>query len=351
MAYGTLSTFDTLAASQQTVAEFGEDRAWDGVRALYDAHNRIMREQLAVLADFTTDRQRRYGGPDNMVMDEVDEFGRVDAQKITAGVTVGFPLRLHQIALQWSRRYFLNKTAAEFAAQVVATLDAHRKRISRELRRAVFTPTNNLNYVDRLIDNVTLPVRALVNADGAAIPPGPNGEVFDGSTHTHYLATASFVAANLTSLIETVREHFGSGSQMVYINRGQEAAVRGFTGFTPYLDARLIGANNVNQARGTLAQENLYNRAIGLYEGAEIWVKPWIPANYVFSYIMGQPKPLVVRERRPGSSNLVIAAEDEQYPLRAQQSEAEVGVGVWTRTNGGVLYTGGGSYVAPTISD
>jgi hypothetical protein len=47
---------------------------------------------------------------------------------------------------------------------------------------------------------------------------------------------------------------------------------------------------------------------------------------------------------------LQIGAEDEAYPLRAQTLEAEFGVGVWTRTNGAVLYVGGTSYVIPTIT-
>lgn len=354
MPYGTLSTFDTLAASQQTVIDFGEDQAFAGIDALYAAHNEIMREQLAALVDFTTDQLRRYGGADQMNFDEVDEMGRADAQKVTAGVNVGFPMRLHQLPLQWTRRYFLNKTGAELAAQATSVLDAHRRRVSREVRRAIFNPTNNSSYVDRLMDQVVLPLRALVNADSNAIPPGPNGETFDASTHTHYLARVSTLAASdIDAVLETVREHFTQGTQFLYINRAQEAAIRAFTTrFTAYQSVQIIPADNTQRSNRTLDETNLYNRAIGVWDnGTEIWVKPWIPANYMFTYLSGAPRPLALRERRPGSSNLIVAAEDEQYPLRARFAEAEFGVGVWTRTNGAVLYTGGTSYVAPTITD
>lgn len=353
MAYGTLQTFDTLASTQQTVVEFGEDRAFEAIQAYLDAHNAIMREQLGSFCEISTDRQRRYGGVDSMAMEEQDEYGRADAQKISAGVTVGFPLRLHQISLQWTRRYMMNAIGSEIAAQATGMLTAHRRRVQREIKRAIFTPTNNNSYQDTLVDKVTLALKALVNADSAAIPVGPNGETFDSSTHTHYLARVSTLAASdITAVLETVREHYTQGQQYLYINRAQETAIRGFTSnFTPYLDARLIGANNVNQARGNLSQANLYNRAIGLFDGAEVWIKPWIPANYMFAWIDGAPPPLVFRERRPGSSALVLAAEDESYPLRAETAEAEFGVSVWTRTNGAVLYTGGTSYVAPTITD
>lgn len=354
MAFGTLNTLDTLAASQQSIAQYGEDRAFEAIDTALTAHNEIMRSMLSDFVEFTTDRQRRYGGADNMTMDEVDEFGRGDAQKISAGVTVGFPLRLFDVTVQWTRKYFQNHTAAELAAQFNAALTAHRRRVQREIKRAIFTATNNASYVDRLVDNVTLSLKALVNADSAAIPVGPNGETFNGASHTHYLARAggSLVASDVTALLETVREHFATGEQKLYINRAQESAIRGFTSnFTAYLDARIIGQTDENQARGTLSPQNLYNRPIGIFDGAEVWVKPWVPASYLFTWIMGAPQPVVIRERAAGTSNLVLAAEDEAYPLRARTLEAEFGSGIWTRTNGAVLYTGDTTYASPTITD
>lgn len=353
MAFGTLNTLDTLAASQQSIAAYGEDRAFEAIAAALQAHNEIMRSLLADFVVSTTDRQRRYGGDASMSMDEVDEFGRGDAQKIAAGVTVGFPLRLYDETVQWTRKYFQNHTGEELAAQFNAATDAHRKRFIREIKRAIFTPTNTTGYVDRLIDSVTLTLRALVNADSAAIPVGPNGETYDGATHTHYLARVGTLAASdITAVLETNREHYATGQQYLYINRAQETAVRGFdSNFTAYLDARLIGANTDIQARGNLPPTNLYNRPIGIFDGAEVWIKPWVPASYMFAWIQGAPPPLVLREREAGSSALQIAAEDEAYPLRARTLEAEFGIGVWNRTNGAVLYTGGTSYSAPTITD
>lgn len=351
MDYGTNSTLDTLRASQQSIAQYGEDNAFEALETARQAHNRNLQEMVTSLVETTTDRQRRYGGVDDMNMDEVDEFGRGDAQKITAGVTVGFPLRLFDLSVQWTRKFMQNGTMGELAAQFEAATTAHIKRMQREIKRAFFTPTNS-TFLDRLVDSVSLNVKALVNADSAAIPNGPNGESFDGSTHTHYLARVGALAAtDITSAIETVIEHHNTGQAMLYINRAQEAAIRGFTAnFTAYVDARIVPGSGTTVANGQLVQTNLYNRAIGIFDGAEVWVKPWIPANYMLVFVQGAPKPLVLRERAPGSSGLQIAAEDEAYPLRARTLEAEFGVGVWTRTNGAVLYTGGTSYVTPTIT-
>jgi len=353
MAYGTLSSFDTLATSQQSVAEFGEDRAFEAIEAQRLAHNEIVMEQMAELVERTTDRQRRYGGGDAMSMDEVDEFGTADAQKVTAGVTVGFPLRLFQVTVQWTRKFMQNSTAAELAAQFTAAQDAHYKRITREIKRAIFTPTNS-TFTDRLVDGVSLALKAFVNADGAAIPPGPNGETFNGATHTHYLARAggSLAASDVVSAVETVVEHHAAGGVRLYINRAQEAAIRAMTAnFTAYVDARIVPGSGTTVARGALSQLNLYDRAIGIFDSAEVWVKPWIPANYIFVWVAGAPKPLVFRERTPGGGGLQIAADDEAHPLRARVLEAEFGVGVWNRTNGSALYGGDTTYAAPTITD
>lgn len=349
MARGTLHTLDTLASSQQTVVEYGEDNAFEAIDDALQAHNEIMEEMVSELADVTTDRQRRYGSVDEMEMEETDEYGTPDAQKVSAGATVGFPLRNYSIAVQWTRKYFQNATGEEFAKQFVAATTADIRRRQRELKRAIFTPTN-YTFTDKLVDHVSLAVKALANADGAAIPLGPQGQTFDASTHQHYLATASFVEANLVTLCETVIEHFNSGEARLCINRAQEATVRGFSKFVPYVDSRIIPGANTTEARGTLDPINLYDRAIGVFDGtAEVWVKPWVPAGYVFCYLKGQQKPLVLRVRRVGEG-LVIAADDESHPLRARVLERENGFAVWNRVNGAVLYTGGGAYVAPTIT-
>lgn len=356
--FGTLSVLDTLAASQQSIADYGEDRAFAEIEAARAAYNRITTEMLGQLVERTDDRQRRYGSNDAMAMEELDEFGRPQAQKVAAGSTVGFPLRHYGIALQWTRTFFLVARASELAAQTTAAMAADLAAIQREIKRAIFYPTN-VTFVDTLVDQVSLAVKRLVNADSAAIPLGPNGETFDATTHTHYNYSAgvALAAADMNALIEDVIEHHGSGTAVVYINRAQETAVRGLAGFTPLLPARLVPANSAIAATGALDDDqNLNDRLIGYYNAggvyAEVQVKPWIPSGYLFAWVRGSNVPLVMRTR-PGGGDLVLAFEDERYPLRARAWERDFGVGVWTRTNGAVLYIDTGSaaaYVAPTIT-
>lgn len=355
MAYGTLGIADLLAVNSQSVAAFGEQTVFDAIDAYLVARNEQLNEMLANLADTTTDKQRRVGGVDSMgEFDELDEWGRADAEKVATYDTVGFPLRMYGKALQWNRKYFQNATPAEVAAQVTAMTTADTMTMQRLIKQAVFTPTNRTN-IDKLVDKVTLAqVKALQNGDGAPIMPGPNGETFDGATHTHYLATvgASLAASDISALIATVREHYVTGQMMLYINAAQETAVRGFTSnFDRYTASGIHLPDTSQYAIGNLDVMNVGNRAIGVFDStAEVWVKPWIPAGYMFCWIMGQDKPLVRRERNAGSSVLMLDYEDEQYPLRAKQFGREIGFGVWTRTNGAVLDTGHQTnYVAPTL--
>src|SRR5690349_1308144 len=178
MAYGTLSTLDTLASSQQTIAQFGEDNAFSAIEAARVAHNAIVQELLSGFVERTEERLRRYGGPSAMAMDEIDQWGTPDAQKVAAGSPVYFPLKLYGLSVQWTRKFMQVATTRELAEQFVAAQDADINAIIREIKRAIFTPTN-YTFADKLVDNVALSVKALVNADSAPLPLGPNGETFN----------------------------------------------------------------------------------------------------------------------------------------------------------------------------
>jgi hypothetical protein len=351
--FGTLSILDSLKATNQSVVEIGESTVWAQIDALLAAYNQQTDELLGSFVETSQDRRRRYGGTDTMVMEDVDEYGRADSQKGFAGSDVDFPLRKLGISLQWTRDSLEVITGDQFQANVRLTLAADAAAFSRDIKRALFRATN-YSTIDRLVDGVTLNVKRAVNADGAPIPLGPNGQAFDGSTHTHYLGTASFVAADLAALIETVIEHFPSGMPRVYINRANETAVRALTGFTAYLDARLVGATTATQARDTLDTMDLNNREIGIFSAggvsAVVTVKWWIPANYILAWVDGAPAPLVRRIRNPARAALRLVAEDESYPLRARSMEREHGFGVWSRTNAAVLYLLSGTWTDPVLN-
>ena len=52
MAFGTLTRFDTLASAYNTtVAQFGEDLAWQAIAEALAAHNQQLNESMAELHD------------------------------------------------------------------------------------------------------------------------------------------------------------------------------------------------------------------------------------------------------------------------------------------------------------
>lgn len=354
--FGTLTTLDDLRDNANTIAQFGEELLVDRVNTALQYHNQAMQQAIADFAVVTSKPMLPYGVGDDMEMQDLDEMGSPDVQKNEAGGNLGLPLRFQGIAVQWNRHFVINNTVGMALARLDNAAAADVRNVTRQIRRALMTPTNNLAYKDRLQTNLTLELRALLNGDGMAIPVGPNGETFD-RTHTHYLGAASFTEAHLIALLETVLEHGVTGGMAIYINRAQEAALRAFAGFTPYVDARINVPLTEQTARGDLDMNNPTDRSIGIFNGAEVSVKPWVPVNYqvVFDRGAGTDKAVGIRTRSGALAGDAYAGgfgllyEDEVHPLRARALGREFGTGVINRHKAAAGFSGGATFVAPTI--
>jgi len=346
---GTYDIASLLKVTFQTAVEFSLDRIQAVLQADLAAWNAMVTEMVSEMCEVTTDRQRIYGTSVAGEMQEVDEYGVASTQKAAPGATVGFPLRLFQFNIGWTAKFLQVATPADLATQQLNAEKAHWRGIQTQLKKAIYISAN-YTIRDHLVDNVELNVKRFVNADGAGIPDGPNGETFDGASHTHYDANNGWSATELTLAINSVIEHGHGGAVKVAINKADETAVRGLSGFVAYPDPRLVYRATDTPGQ-TLDISRLDNRAIGIFAGAEIWVKSWALDNYPFIWDSADPnKPLAFRQRGQESlQGLRIAFENADYPLYAKDMEAEFGIGVWTRTNGLVQYVGGSSYVDPTI--
>jgi len=349
MSYGTNGLADLLAA-QVPVVTFGEDQAFQAIQDALDAHNRIYDDMASDLVLPTDSQMDRYGGPATMQMDEMDEWGVPDAQKVAAGANIGYPLRIYGITLQWTRWTLEKLMTQELVAAFTAAQDADVKNLQKQLKKAIFTPTNS-TFQDKLTNGLLVPVKAFLNADGQPVPLGPNGEVFNASTHTHYVGCATANApteGECKALIETVIEHYATGQPIIMINRAQEPLFRGFASFAPYYDNRVTVATTITRGTAELDPIALYNRPIGIFDGAVVWVKPWMSSGYFFAHMMGSDKPMRMRQQQP----LRIMADNEQFPLRANTMARVMGIGIRNRANGAVLDTtsGSGTYTAPAIT-
>ncbi len=359
LSYGTLQIIDTLRAYNNTnVVSFGEENLAGYITQIIAGYNAMYGEIERELIGPVPMRETTWGtNSSTMDMVDLDEFGLADAQKIPfTPASVGFPLRRKGATLQWTRDYLAVTSPVELATQAQGVTEADARRRYADLRMVLFNSTNNTGYIDRLVDNKNYTVRALVNADAQSIPPqSMTNTTFNGATHTHYLATAALVEANYLALEETVREHgIGGGAIRVYINQAQESAVRAFSGFRAYTDARLVYSANADRAAQTVDIINLEDRAIGFHGVAEVWVKPWIPANYHLCFVAGaQGANPVIGERRPEGAmaqfgELRIVADLDRHPLHARAYERQNGFAVWNRTRAACLFSAGASYVSFT---
>jgi hypothetical protein len=345
---GTHDVSSLFATRLAALANFGTQNLAEIQRLLNEelaAHNATMNSMISDLADVSTDRFRTYGSTQGGSMVQTDEYGRAPTQKEQPGENVYFPLHRFQYAIGWTDVWFDIHQPVDMAVAVAAAEAAHAQRVAWDIKNALFQ-SGNYSVRDYLTDNATLAVKRLINADSSTIPVSPSGGTFDGTTHTHYVGEASFTAAFLQTEIDNVAEHGHTADMRVYINKAQEAAIRLFTGFVAYYEAALN-----NQTAGLIAVGNLDtgapidNRAIGRFGGAEIWVKPWVPANYVFIFDAGGPKPLVFRQREQGAlQGLRLKATNRAFPLEAEYFIAEYGLGAYNRTNGSVLYIANATY-------
>ncbi len=352
--YGTLNVLEDLAEQTDPITDADREREiaarFAEALAIHDKAFQEMVEEFATQTDRT---ELPFAGADDAIIQELDEWGAADASKATSFGNVGFPLRIYGGTIQWTRNYFRTVSAAELASQLDAFATADIKIFQNVLKAVLFKATNTTDYFDRLQTKQTYDLKALLNADGQAIPPGPSGQTFDGSTHTHYLGKASLTAANGQELLDTVIEHGIDGKLVYYIAKADEATVRGFSGFSPYVDARVTVVGAAQIGNESLDVQNPDNRAIGVFGGAEVWVKPWVPANYQVALDLGGGlRPLGIRTRgkslTSGEGSFQIQAENEIYPLRARNLGREYGVSAYGRHKAAVMKSNNATYSPPS---
>jgi hypothetical protein len=348
---GSYSIDDLLAQRFSSAADFGLDTINKVLQADLDYYNAEVTEQLRLLAEPMTEQQRIYGTSAMVDMVEIDEFGAAPTKKNLTGVTCGFPLHLYSSSLGWTSKYLEIATPAEVAAQYLQVRKGHAAKMTTEIKKAIFNNAN-FTFVDKLTNGVSLGVKRFINADSSVIPNSPAGVSFDGTSHTHYLARVSTLAnSDIDGLVSTINEHGHTKGLMIVIALGDKAAISALTGFKKLSSPELI-YNATDATVAKLDMGDLENQMIGLWnETIPVWVKPWAVANYVLCVATGSNEKVLAFRQRPQTAlqGLRIVAEINDYPLIAKSMESEYGFGVWNRLAGAVLYTGGTSWVNPTL--
>lgn len=351
MATGTYSIKELLNITQP-VMEFGEEVAYASIRDELIAHNARYNDMVSATATVTTERWLPYGTGSDGVMDEVDEFGDVRTQVERVEVEkIGLPLRKFAYAKGYTRDFLRRATVQQVAQRVVDAQKADVKALYLAIRRALFVPTN-YTWRDIFVDRLPIDVKRLVNADSMAIPSF-EGTTFDAATHTHYLGSATWTEAAIDALINTVREHGHTGQVRIRIaptNVSSISALSKFDAAPKELIVYGVAADRPLVPDQGNRPDN--NRIVGVWDGQYyVETKPWMPANYAFVNDVAGPAPLALRQPDiAGLAGLQLAAQHDDYPLRADTWERYFGFGISQRTNGAVGYMANATYAAPTLT-
>lgn len=344
-----------------SLLDTGDERINQVIRSRADAHSRQLQEVTSLLGFWTTESQLPFGGYSKTAGYEVDEVGRAKPTKGGVGYFCGLPLRRWMYDTQWTYDYMQQATQADLARDILGMEDADDTYVMSRILDAIFNPVN-YTYVDQIDrSNVRMPivpmrVKALANADGLELPPGPNGERFDPSTHTHYDYDTSVTASKVSAGVKTVREHNRDSVVQIWINSAEEVAFNALPigNFKPLPYAGVLQATTRDVLTSpTLNSRNISDRMIGKYDDAEVWVKYQIPANYGLIVDINAPTKVVgIRYHdKFGGRNLVPVVEDRNFPFIAKGYRRVIGAGVWNRTAAAVINfnQNGGAYVAPTF--
>jgi hypothetical protein len=374
--FGTHSLSELLTLRGPTIEAYGEQNLLNDITDALNIHNAAVRNQLLgdIRLEVTDEQLRAYGqsGGVRARMHKIDEFGLVDAQRVrSAPVTgnLGFPLERNQFAAGFTRDFIQTRSPRDAALIVQGAQEADLDVIEYEVKTAFFSPINR-TFEDYLIDFVSIPVKRFFNADNMLIP-NYRQRTFDAATHTHYVGRAggALAAEDIDAAINNVIEHGVAGPVEVWINLDDELEVTAFPSFwedqpvefvTPVLAPGTIVPRQTPPTIQTVNPEDPENRRIGTWRTRYVVrTKPWVPAGYILVIDTGK-RPLAWRVRdaaqgpasgdTPGRADLRLVAELETFPLRGQVFEREFGIGTADRAAVCILYTGGTSYVMPTIS-
>lgn len=346
---GTFDIATLQAATNATVAEFGEGNIAQILEADNRAFSDVVDDMLADLVEKTEDRLRPVGNSIGGNAVEVDEYGQGPTQKDVPGYFLGFPLKRIQFAIGWTKQWLKHAKAADLAVRNAIAQGAHLRRMRYELQKAIFTPTN-YTFLDHLVDKAQLLVKAFVNADGQAIANGPNGETFDGATHTHYDGVAALSAAAVTAQIADITEHRNGAVVRIYINTADAPAFEALTGFVKLPMPYIVPGTSTDRASGQMDVTKQDNRQIGWFNGAEVWTKPWVPPFYSVAVDIAAPQKPLVRRVEANDRGLHIAGEVESHPLQAEFAEWFYGFGAYNRLAVHVLKFNNATYSAPALS-
>lgn len=350
--YGILG----LPDANRTVQSVGQVVIYDAIQQVLARHNQDVNAVIGTFVGNTTSTpEETYAGGGGGMMQEADRITRPAAVKAGARYTVGYPLRDARDQIAGDDITYAYMSLADLQVQVQNVMLRHINWTRFNILKAFL---NNANYTfeDETLSQRLIAVKRLANLDGTIYPPVIS-MTLDGADENHYIVSGytSASISNVNNPFITIRnelkEHFGDGNIVVFINSAQQPIVEGLSTYIPFTDAKIAPAINVAHIVAS-APSNVPGTVIGRINSC--WVSVWdfIPADYMVAVDLDADPPLRKRvDAVPvaGSGNLALIARQAEFPLQESFWRCRQGFGVANRLNGVVVqFKAPGSYDIPS---
>lgn len=349
--YGILG----LPDANRTVQNIGQVVIYDAIQTLLARHNADLQGVLGTFVGSTTSTpEETYAGGGGGMMQESDRLTRPAAVKAGQRYSVGYPLRDARDQIAGDDITYAYMSLADLQVQIQNIFLRHINWTRFNVLRAML---NNANYTfeDETLSQRLIAVKRLANQDGTIYPPVIS-MALDGADDNHYIvsgytsATISNVNNPFVTIRNEIKEHWGDGNIVVFINSAQQPAVEALSTWVPYTDPMISPALNTVQIVGA-APANVPGAIIGRIN--RCWVSVWdfVPADYMLATDLDADPPLRKRiDAVPvaGSGNLALIARQTEFPLQEAFWRCRQGFGVSNRLNGVVMqFKAPGAYDIP----
>jgi hypothetical protein len=214
-------------------------------------------------------------------------------------------------------------------------------------------------FTDEHFDNAPIPVKGWLDSDGWKIPNGPDGTVFDPTSHDHYAVAAALTNAVVQARVNDLTHHSGAKNIEIHIPLSMKTAFSALTDFKALdlsIFSQMPSTDSVTGDKlNPLADPN--DQWIGWWvpNQIKVYTRPYCQTNYFHAFALGGYRKPLMRRVHPISSMVGM-----RYWGRTSQNEAEswmedqiedfVGFAPAMREFGTVCFIdGGGVYTAPTF--
>jgi hypothetical protein len=323
-----------------------------------ETHNALMNDATSFFVEQTTlEIEEAASQRTGAKLVRVDDIG----SPVTIGFTstpsrVGYPLEGYGEALGWTAQWFKRATTLDLATKIGEIELADLNMMRYLIADAIYSNSSVLNYRSgwmRQNNATSIDVRRFWNADGQFVPNSWKGQSFPIG-HQHYLAANGVVGAALAtivdSLILTVEEHTTENQTVLFTNNADNAKIKALPGFIEALPPAIIESANARRIDLTLNMSQTDNRAIGYYNGRQVWEKPWTVPGYIVCLNLGGDKPIKQRNPVTGDSGLQILETNIGFKLQAEDWQRVTGFGTFNRSGGAVLDLVNAAYTRPALT-